>query len=287
MNSTGSMLSTNNIGTTIQSSTNELMTFLDSNSLVAKIAFLLFVLFIFILLLQFSLSLLSWGLSPSDSPHLINGMIDAKQLLIIPQDPSRSNSKPVYRSIDAREGLEFTWSVWIFVQDLGENGKYRHIFHKGNDNTDSDGLISPNNAPGLYLSPDINELTLIMNTYTVINEEVKIPDIPINKWVNVIIRCRNTDLDVYINGSIIKSVKLSGVPKQNYGDVFVAMNGGFDGYISNLWYYNYALGTAEIQRLVKNGPDKTMVGSNALNMKDPDYLSLRWYFYGNGDMYNP
>lgn len=120
MNSTGSMLSTNNIGTTIQSSTNELMTFLDSNSLVAKIAFLFFVLFIFVLLIQFSLSLLSWGLSPSDSPHLIDGMIDAKQLLIIPQDPSRSNSKPVYRSIDAREGLEFTWSVWIFVQDLGE-----------------------------------------------------------------------------------------------------------------------------------------------------------------------
>jgi hypothetical protein len=126
-----------------------------------------------------------------------------------------------------------------------------------------------------------------MNTYTVINEEVKIPDIPMNKWVNVIIRCRNIDLDVYINGSIIKSVKLSGVPKQNYGDVFVAMNGGFDGYISNLWYHNYSLGTAEIQRLVKNGPNKNMVGSSALNMKDPDYLSLRWYFYGNGDMYNP
>ena len=42
MNSTGSMLSTNNIGTTIQSSTNELMTFLDSNSLVAKNSILIF-----------------------------------------------------------------------------------------------------------------------------------------------------------------------------------------------------------------------------------------------------
>jgi hypothetical protein len=28
------------------------------------------------------------------------------------------------------------------------------------------------------------------------------------------------------------------------------MNGGFDGYISDLWYHNYALGTAEIQKTV-------------------------------------
>ena len=48
-------------------------------------------------------------------------------------------------------------------------------------------------------------------------------------------------LDVYINGSIIKSHHLHGVPKQNYGDVYIAPNGGFAGYISNLWYYNYAL----------------------------------------------
>ena len=45
-----------------------------------------------------------------------------------------------------------------------------------------------------------------------------------------------------------------GVPKQNYGDVFVGLNGGFDGNVSNLWYYDYALGTAEIQRIVNSGP---------------------------------
>jgi spermidine/putrescine transport system permease protein len=39
------------------------------------------------------------------------------------------------------------------------------------------------------------------------------------------------------------------------------MNGGFNGYISNLWYYNYALGTAAIQRIAANGPNTKMIGN--------------------------
>ena len=126
-----------------------------------------------------------------------------------------------------------------------------------------------------------------MNTFDVINEEITIPDIPLNKWVNVMIRCRNKTVDIYVNGTITKSIQLIGVPKQNYGDVFVAMNGGFDGYISNLWYFDNALGSSQIQNIVKKGPNTKMVGSSAMDQKDPNYLSLRWYFSGNNDMYNP
>jgi hypothetical protein len=148
-------------------------------------------------------------------------------------------------------------------------------------------MIQPNNAPGLYIAPNTNALVVVMNTFNVINEEIIIPDIPINKWVNIIIRCQNTTLDVYINGTIARSINLVGVPKQNYGDVYVAMNGGFDGYISNLWYYNYALGTAAIQNLVTKGPNTKMIGGNGLADKMYNYLSLRWFFYGAGDSYNP
>jgi hypothetical protein len=126
-----------------------------------------------------------------------------------------------------------------------------------------------------------------MNTYNDINEEVVINDIPLNKWLNVIIRCKNTTLDIYINGTITKSLELSGVPKQNYGDVYVGMNGGFSGYVSNLWYYDYSLGTASIYNLVKNGPNTKMVGSSAMSMKNPNYLSVRWFFAGAGDQFNP
>ena len=127
----------------------------------------------------------------------------------------------------------------------------------------------------------------MMNTFNVINEEILIPDIPLNKWVNVIIRCQNTTLDVYINGTIARSINLIGVPKQNYGDVYVAMNGGFNGNISNLWYYNYALGTSKIQDIASDGPNTRMIGTSGMSDNAFDYLSLRWFFYGAGDSYNP
>jgi hypothetical protein len=126
-----------------------------------------------------------------------------------------------------------------------------------------------------------------MNTFHVINEEVRISDIPLNKWINVIIRCENTSLDIYINGLVAKSHILHGVPKQNYGDVYVAMNGGFSGFISNLWYYNYALGVSSIQKIMQKGPNTTMVGSSGKMVKNNNFLSLRLYFYGEGDEYNP
>ena len=262
--------------------------FLESNSLVAKFAFLLLVLFSFIVLLRLGISVLAYMLKPNQSPHLIDGMVDAQQQIIFPQDPSNNSNVTIYRSVNATDGLEFTWSTWIFIDNLQTNaGIYKHVFSKGNSNLNQNGMIQPNNAPGVYIAPNTNALVVVMNTYNVINEEIVIPDIPINKWFNVIIRCENTTLDVYINGTIARSVNLVGVPKQNYGDVYVAMNGGFDGYISNLWYYNYALGTSEIAKISNKGANTYLRGSNGLNLKKPDYLSLRWFFYGMGDSYNP
>ena len=145
------------------------------------------------------------------------------------------------------------------------------------------GLNFPNNAPGLYIAPSTNALVVMMNTYTDYKEQVQIPDIPLNKWINVIIRCKNTTLDVYINGTIARSLEMGGVPKQNYGDVYVAANGGFDGRISNLWYYNHALGTAAIQKLAKDGPDTNSSSIDGVNVKNSSYLSMKWFFSGAGD----
>ena len=273
--------------------TSATMDFINSNSVIAQVAFLLLVLFVFIILLRLGISLLGYFLAPTGTPKLIDGMVDAKQIIVIPQDPNSEGSMTITRSANANEGIEFTWSVWIYIDDLTyRTGNYRCIFYKGNDYSknpkeESHGLNFPNNAPGLYIAPNTNSLIVMMNTFNVINEEIQINDIPLNKWVNVIIRCQNNTLDIYINGTIIKSHHLHGVPKQNYGDVYVAPNGGFSGYISNLWYYNYALGTTEISKLVNKGANTYMRGSGGIDFKKPNYLSLRWFFYGMGDSFNP
>lgn len=266
--------------------------FLESNSIVAKFAFLLLVLILFVMALRLGTSIMSWIFSPSPNPILINGMIDAKQMMRIPQDPSVNGAIPIMRSQGSDDGLVFTWSVWINIDDLQyRQNEYRHIFHKGNDDINVTkvpiGMNQPNNAPGLYIAPGTNDLVVVMNTFENINEEVIVKDIPLNKWVNVIIRVdEQHKLDVYINGRLVRRHILKSVPRQNYGDVYVSMNGGFSGYTSCLRYFGTAIGQNQIQSIVDQGPCLNMIGSNMTDA-NPRYLSLRWFFAGNGDMYNP
>ena len=264
--------------------------FLESNSLVIRFSFLIMVIIAFVILLKVGIRVLTFFLAPSNqSTNLINGMVDATQSIVFTQDPSYSSSVTIQRSNNASDGIEFTWSVWIYINNLQYlPDKFKHIFYKGNYDLSGTGLNFPNNAPGLYLAPYTNTLVVMMNTFNEINEEIHIPDIPLNKWVNVIMRCTNKTFDVFINGIITRSVTFIGVPKQNYGDVYVAMNGGFDGYISNLMYFNHSLGTSSIQRIITKGPNTSMIGSNdGMNVKGSNYLSLRWFFYNSNDGFNP
>jgi hypothetical protein len=252
--------------------------FLESNSLVAKVAFLLLVLIAFILLLRLGIQIISYFMTPSSDPILIDGMIDATHMQIIPQNPAVANAVPILRSVNQSDGIEFTWACWTFIKNLKPDNRYKHIFHKGNNKVDSQmGMNFPNNAPGLYIAPHTNNLVVVMNTFDKIKEEIVIEDIPLNKWVCVIIRVENHNLDVYINGVIVKRHVLASVPKQNYGDVYVSMNGGYNGYTSDLRYWNRGLNVNEIQGVVDKGPNLKMREPDMVE-SEPRYFSLRWFF---------
>ena len=64
----------------------------------------------------------------------------------------------------------------------------------------------------------------------------------------------------------------SNVIKQNYGDVHVGLEvgdsvttKGIDGYLSNLWYYDKAIGTVEILSIVNNGPNIKYLGDDQIS----------------------
>jgi hypothetical protein len=142
--------------------------------------------------------------------------------------------------------------------------------------------MTPNNGPGLYLKYLQNEsavLRVVMSTFADNTTNIEVDNIPINKWVNVIIRVENTALDVFVNGDLAKRLLLNSVPFQNYGNVNVAINGGFNGALSSLRYYNTALGTRAIANIVNEGPNLKLVGSSGGAPGLMDYLSMRW-FYG-------
>jgi hypothetical protein len=264
-------------------------TFLDSNSYVAKAAFLILVVIIFVYVLRLCIAMIGWLFAPSSSPFLVNGMIDANVgNLIIPQDPSESNAVPIIRSVNDEVGIAFTWSTWVFIKQhdtvAATPNSIRHVFNKGSANASGTppphltGIMSPNNAPGVYLTHDYSGLIVVMSTFDDPYVSVEVDNIPINKWFNVIIRVENTVLDVFINGALAQRLPLNSVPFQNYGDVNVAINGGFNGNLSSLRYYNTALGTRAIQNIVNGGPNLTALGASGGAPGTMDYLSMRWFF---------
>jgi len=257
--------------------------FLDSNSYVAKAAFLILVVIVFVYVLRLCITVIGYLFSPSSSPYLVNGVIDAKVgNLIIPQDPSESNAVSILRSVNDDVGIGFTWSTWIYIKQNDSTGEpqgiYHHVFNKGSATADSNGLMTPNNGPGLYLTDNYSGLRVVMSTFDNPNMSTDVDNIPVNKWVNVIIRVENTVLDVFINGELAQRMPLNSVPFQNYGDVNVAINGGFNGNLSSLRYYNTALGTRAIQNIVSSGPNLTVLGASGGAPGTMDYLSMRWFF---------
>ena len=259
--------------------------FLSSNTIVAKFAFIILIIIVFVFLLNLGIILLSKINTPSSNPYLINGMISGGTQRTITQDPSDKNSIPISRSNNEKSGLEFTYSTWIYLEDIGQNAGntllYRNIFNKGDNTYDDTTGIALNNGPGLYLespdmgsSPEYARLKVLMDTYADNSTEIEIDNVPIKKWVNVIIRAQNTVIDVYINGSIAQRVILDEVPKQNYYNMHVGQNGGFSGQISNLRYYQKALNIFEIKQILDEGPN---LNADVSTTGYYNYLSNLWY----------
>jgi len=255
--------------------------FLSSNTVVAKVAFLILVLIVFMFLVNLGIILIGYFLTPSDDPYIVKGMIDGTNSKVITQDPKSKDTISIKRSNNQSSGIEFTWSFWIYLNDLGnDNNKYQHIFNKGDNNFDKTTAISTiNNSPGVYLGPNNNSLLVILDTVnsTDTNNRIDIENIPIRKWAHVAIRIKNTILDVYVNGIVSNRLVLLNVPKQNYNNVNLFQNGGFNGKLSNLRYYSRALNVFEINAIVLYGPNLNIADTSSLQNKNFDYLSRQWY----------
>ena len=255
-----------------------------SKSIFGRAVFMILVLVVFTILLSVGTRVLGYFIQPSN-PYLVKGMINANNQKTIPADPSKTGGVYVSRSQNQNDGIEFSWSVWINISNLNVGTqRYQHIFSKGNNSNSATpvaGLSSPNNAPGLYIAPGKNDLVVLMNTFGAVEERVEVKGIPLNKWLHVLIRVRGVNLDVYVNGALSQRKVLQSVPLQNNGDVFTTMNGGFNGYLSDLRYFESALSPGDILALVNKGPNLKISKLETADMtNNPPYFSLRWYFQG-------
>ena len=288
--------------------------FMESNSYVAKFAFILMVVIVFSVVMKVVIIGLSYFMLPSLSPYVLDGTASTDATPIyVPQDPALADSIFVARSMNEDGGLEYTWSSWFLINKPPSNFNiYSRIFSKGGEGSKSTttGIYYPNNAPGLYIKVtddvkvnnadrkdvgtnislvavvDVNGKQESSSTGSIdnMNEQLVATDIPMKKWVNVIIRVTNNVIDLYVNGRLSQRKKTIGIPVQNYGKINVGENKAgdrFTGYISTIQYFNYSVGANKITSIVDSGPKLNMVGGESADQAAADkagsYLSNSWF----------
>ncbi len=209
-----------------------------------------------------------WDMNKTGSPMLIDGTKNAKQAMVISQDPNHTNYIPIKRSVN-QNGIEFSYAFWFLISDFTyKNGEWKHMFHKGNSSS------YPNRAPGVWIHPTNNIIRIYMNTMQNILEYVDIDNIPVRKWVHMAITVQNRYLNVYVNGFLKIRKELSSLPRQNYGNVWTNLFGGYEGYLSKLQYFDRAITPFDIDGLISNGPGNgACIDTNEI----PPYLDDSWW----------
>ena len=252
--------------------------FLTSGSPLSKIALAV----IFIVVFIASVSIISkiykrYKQVATSSPWILKGTKEGKKAIVVTQNPETDGSITAYRSKNEFGGLEFSYMLWIFISDVNhgttdaqgripEEGQ--HILHKGNESSRNI------QAPGIWLHKNKNSLRINMNTFKHVKEFVDVDNIPLNKWVHLTVAVRQRDLDVFINGNIVERLKMKGLPRQNYGNIYLNAFKGIDGFLSNARYFNFYISFREIDEHIKYGPSlKACIDTG----EKPPYFVPNWW----------
>ena len=92
-----------------------------------------------------------------------------------------------------------------------------------------------------------------------------VTNIPIQKWVNIIASLYGSTLDIYIDGKLVRTCILPGVPFINNNEAIkVTPDGGFSGWTTSFKYLPTASNPQEAYNFYKDGFGGSILG-NALN----------------------
>ena len=204
-----------------------------------------------------------WMFGDSSRSYLL-GMHDAKKKMVIDGSHFPKGSS-----------ADYTYSMWINVSNWNYRaGESKAILSRKN----SDNLP----APYISLGANLNNIEVSLATYAKKSggsqiHNCSLDNIPLQSWANIIVTLNNRALDLYLDGKLVRTCVLPGVPKQSTGQSLVVCeppqggSGGFDGYISNVNYLSRPVNPREAYAIYREGPG----GSNWFtNMFDKYRLKI-------------
>jgi hypothetical protein len=228
-------------------------TYKKSSTFGKVVFFIVLILFIALIIYIIYLAVKAAHDAKINNPVIVNDVIDA------------SISRPAFQLPQITEGMNQTFSTWIYVKDWNYKfGQYKNILWKGNppNNSTSTTANTPNisniHSPSLWLYPLTNSLKVV--TSTSVPEQVEscdIQNIPLMTWVHIVYVLNNRTVDIYINGKLERSCALRGIPTIDNSPVYITTGtplAGYYGKIGKTQYFTRALLPNEVANVYQKGP---------------------------------
>jgi len=209
------------------------------------------------------------------SSNLLPNVKDGKEHTIIP-----SKYAPLSSGQEGSYGMQF----WVFIKDWNYKfGVEKHLVSRSDPTN-----ISIMN-PSISLHPTDNTLKISISIYgnssstktdpspyghSGSTDDVficEVPDIPLQTWLSLSISVFSRNLDVYMNGNLVKSCVLSGVPKNVGGNIDLNSGGGFSGYLCSFYHYPRMLTPEDAQTFFSQGSPCTSVTQPSTSTKVTGY----------------
>jgi hypothetical protein len=166
----------------------------------------------------------------------------------------------------------FAYSVWFYINDWNYRyGESKVIFGRMGAPSASGtgsvpGVSGLDPCPAVVLGAVENNVSVSLGCYPGANEEPTTPggntvvhtcsiaNVPIQKWVNLVLSVYGRTMDLYIDGKLVRTCLLPGVASvNNNANIYVTPAGGFDGWTSRLQYYPNSLNPQEVWNIYSQG----------------------------------
>jgi hypothetical protein len=172
----------------------------------------------------------------------------------------------IVKSIGASSN--YTYSFWIYINDY--NYRYsakKEIISRG---VDSNGSTPEKVYPRIYLGENQNDIHIDI-TYTddtgTKDHKIVIKNIPLQRWNHFIMTKSGSNVDIYIDGKLVKTSIIPGTPVTVGVETEIEVAKadsepfGFAGYLSKLNYFSTAINTREAYSMYKEGYGSGMLGN--------------------------
>ena len=206
----------------------------------------------------------------TQSNNLASTPVDASSSTVVPGDKAPPQSGP--------EGGNYGIQFWMFIKDWDYRfGQKKPIVVRGSDNSFN---------PKIYLHPTENTLCVEISVFpkdsttvgastpagvghsgggTDDNFVCTVANVPLQKWTCVGVSVSGRNLDIYMDGLLVRSCLLPGVPRPATGSIEIMPGGGFSGSVIDLFHWSRALVPQDVQKFCSAGTKGTQY--NALPSK--------------------